>query len=753
MLIFRLQAWRFLAINPALQYNKVSSYTYSTSLFCNDKMTETKRKKSGILVLILVLFATMICSAGVVVQPVYADEEKAEAQGQVSLILTADMHAQVQPVEWTEGGETTSTGGFAAVAAVIEQLRGEWPSSLVLDGGGFTMGSAYQTIELNKAPELMLMGQMGYDAFTFGDREFGFGSVGLASMLNNASTGGEPTTTKWVTDAKTNTTKVATAEGWEMPKAVGMNIDWNATLTDEKYAEDADGLKTAFDRYGVQDYVIFKKDGIRIAVFGLMGKDAIASAPDSGVVFRDPIDYAKDVVDEITRNKEADMIVCLSHSGIQDPDGEGDAAEDIELAKAIPQIDVILSAHTHTAMETPITVGTTTIVAVGADTLTVGHLVLDQTEDGYVVNTYDLLGVDDSVGTVKAIQKAADAYKDDITESYFSKYGYKYDQVLVKNQVAFAPIGSLGAGVGEELLGDLIADAYSYAVCKAEGDGAQVDVTIVPRNKIVASLGEGKITAADAYRVLSLGTGPDGKAGYPLVDFYLTGKELKTLADVDVSVGAEDPDARMYFSGLVYSFNTHRMIYNRTMDHQLMTGDGQLVELESKKLYRVVTDLNTAETLKQTAGGSSGMLSVIPKDAEGHTVIEFDRRTISNGKKKSGELKAWYALASYLDSFEKGVIPQSYHSLQNRKIDRTGLSPVQLLKQPNRFTVWLVFLILLPIALIILIVILFRRHRHVQRGYKRSMFGSAAFRPNGGKPVFKGRKVNRKKLHKWNGRY
>ena len=78
---------------------------------------------------------------------------------------------------------------------------------------------------------------------------------------------------------------------------------------------------------------------------------------------------------------------------------------------------------------------------------------------------------------------------------------------------------------------------------------------------------------------------------------------------------------------------------------------------------------------------------------------------------------------------------------------------MQLLKQPNRFTIWLLFLILLPIALIVLIIILFRRHRHVQRGYKRSMFGSAAFRPNGGKPVFKGRKVNRKKLHKWNGRY
>lgn len=750
MLIFQLQAWRFLAINPALQYNKVSSYTYPAILLCKDEMAETKRRKSGILILILVLLASM-CSVGFDVQSVYAEKDKAE--GQVSLILTADMHAQVQPVAWTENGETTSTGGFAAVAAVIDQVRGEWPASVVLDGGSFSMGSPYQTIEMNKAPELTLMGQMGYDAFTFGDREFGFGPVGLASMLNNASKGGKPSVLKRVTDVKTNSTKVVTKEGWEMPKAVGTNIDWRATLEEEKYKDDASGLQTAFNRYGVQDYVVLERDGIRIAVFGLMGKDAIASAPDSGVVFRDPVDYAKDVVGEITRNDEADMIVCLSHSGIQDPKGDGDAAEDIELAKAIPEIDVILSAHTHTATETPITVGTTTIVSVGADTLRVGHLVLDRTEDGYTVNTFELLGVDDSVKPVKAIQKAADAYKDDITKSYFSKYGYKYDQVLAENETAFTPIGSFGAGPGEESLGDLIADAYSYAVRRAEGDGSSVDVTIVPRAAVSASLGEGPVTAADAYRVLSLGTGPDGKAGYPLVDFYLTGKELKTLADVDISVAADDPDNRLYFSGLVYSFNTHRMIYNRTMDHRLMTADGQLVELQNKKLYRVVTDLHTAETLKQIAGGSSGMLSVVPKDDEGHTVIEFDRRIIQNGEEESGELKAWYALASYIDAFEGDVIPSVYHATQSRKIDRTGLSPVQLLKQPNRFTIWLLFLILLPIALIVLIIILFRRHRHVQRGYKRSMFGSAAFRPNGGKPVFKGRKVNRKKLHKWNGRY
>ena len=38
------------------------------------------------------------------------------------------------------------------------------------------------------------------------------------------------------------------------------------------------------------------------------------------------------------------------------------------------------------------------------------------------------------------------------------------------------------------------------------------------------------------YNSFSLGTGKDGLAGYPLISAYLTGKELKTVAEVDASI-------------------------------------------------------------------------------------------------------------------------------------------------------------------------------------------------------------------------
>jgi len=712
-----------------------------------------KIRRIGIALLVMMVVCGTLWGTGFSVLPeasaagtVYADAEE-ESLGQVSLILTSDMHDHIQPVVWTQGGETTATGGFAPVKTLIDQIRSEWPDSLVLDAGGFSMGTSYQTIEPAEAPALMLMGQMDYDVTTLGAHEYGFGPDGLTDMLNAAQTGGQETVIKSAYDETTKSSKTVTTEGWDMPAVVGSNIDWDAALADELLAENAGVLRAAFDRYGVQDYVIIRRGGIRIAVFGLMGYDAVAQVPDSGVVWQDPVDYAKQVVSEIESNGEADMIICLSQGGMTE-----DGGEDAALAEAVPGIDVILSGNAKAASEAPVTVGTTTIVSVGCDAQYVGHLVLDRTSEGYVNPVFELLPVDGSVSGDAAIQTAADAYKKDIDSAFFSKYGYTGEQVLANNEAAFTPIGSFGSQPGEESLANLIADAYAYAVRTAEGDAEPVDVAIVPAGAVQASVDEGPVTAAEVYDVLSMGTGPDGLPGYPLVSFYLTGKELKTLADVDISVGQDDPAARMYFKGLVYSFNTHRMIYNRTMDHRLMAEDGSLTELDKKKLYRVVTDLHTAETLKQTAGGSKGMLSVVPKDAEGHTVIEFDR-CIVPADENGGELKAWYALASYIDAFEGDVVPAAYHEPLGRKTDKTSLSPVQLFKQPNRFSAALAFLILLPIVIVILIIVLYRRHRHVQRGYKRSMFGSAAFRPNGGKPVFKGKKINRKKLHKWTGRY
>ena len=47
--------------------------------------------------------------------------------------------------------------------------------------------------------------------------------------------------------------------------------------------------------YGAEEYVVIERGGVKIAVFGLFGKEADDYAPESGTYLRDPVEAAKDV--------------------------------------------------------------------------------------------------------------------------------------------------------------------------------------------------------------------------------------------------------------------------------------------------------------------------------------------------------------------------------------------------------------------------------------------------------------------------
>jgi hypothetical protein len=65
------------------------------------------------------------------------------------------------------------------------------------------------------------------------------------------------------------------------------------------------------------------------------------------------------------------------------------------------------------------------------------------------------------------------------------------------------------------------------------------------------------------------------------------------------------------------------------------------------------------------------------------------------------ELKAWYALASYIDSFENDQVPEYYGQTHGRKTEIDSWNPIELLKQPNNIA----FIAAAAVAVIVLIVI------------------------------------------------
>jgi 5'-nucleotidase/UDP-sugar diphosphatase len=66
------------------------------------------------------------------------------------------------------------------------------------------------------------------------------------------------------------------------------------------------------------------------------------------------------------RAEGADVIIAMSHSGVREPEsGPITEGEDIDLARAVPEIDVVVGGHTHTFVRTAIIANGTPVVQAG----------------------------------------------------------------------------------------------------------------------------------------------------------------------------------------------------------------------------------------------------------------------------------------------------------------------------------------------------------------------------------------------------
>ena len=354
-----------------------------------------------------------------------------------------------------------------------------------------------------------------------------------------------------------------------------------------------------------------------------------------------------------------------------------------------------------------------------------GHVVLEKDGDRYKLKSYKLVPLDESIRGDASVDEELGKYRALVDKEYFGDYGYSVQQVIAQNDIAFTPIEEFGLTQGEEPLGNLIADSYKYAVARAAGNksgqnensraGSKVsgtdengaDITAVPGGVIRGSLFRGDVTVADAFNILSLGYGKDGSSGYPLVKVYLTGRELKDAAEVDASISNFMGVARLYSSGLEYSWNDNRLILNRAVDVMFNDGTGK-TELEDDRLYSVVADLYSCQMLGSVKAKSFGLLKIDPKDSSGNPITDFEDHIIyDNGR----ELKAWFALASYIDSFENDKIPEYYSKTQGRKTEIDSKNPIELLKQPNKVALIILAAAVVLILLIIAAVVLTKKHR------------------------------------------
>ncbi len=633
------------------------------------------------LLLALLLAVSSLLSLSLCLFPASAEDK---TDGEITILFTHDLHSHLLPaVNETGGGEY---GGYARLMTAIHAQKAIDPNAILVDGGDFSMGSLFQTAYPTSAIELRMMGAMGFDATTFGNHEYDYLQSGLKSML-----------------------EAAVESGDTLPAIVCANY---LPPQEDQEGYDAE-LWEAYNAYGVKDYTILERGGVYYVLFGIFGFDADACAPNSGMILEDPAEKAAATVKAAVAECESaygvhPVVVCLSHSGTDH--GEG---EDYELAKAVDGIDVIISGHTHTTLSAPIEVNGTLIVSAAEYGRNLGVLKLTQSGDSVTLKSYELIPINETVADDPAIAALVEGFKADVEGDYLSKYGYTFDQVLVNNPYTFDTVKQVYATQHESTLCNIFSDAYKRAV--EQVTGKKVDVAITAAGVIRGSLPVGDVTVSDVFNAASLGVGTEGE----LIGIYVTGKDLKNAIELDASVQPLMTSAQLFMSGVEYSFNRYRMIFNKVDYAMLQNGDGTLTEIDDDKLYFVVAGMYMGQMLGSVEETSMGILTVTPRDENGNPIATGDLVNYVVKDENGNPLKEWFAIADYLDSME-GELDSHYAEPDGRKVVYKSLNPVKLLRNANIFTYIALALILILIAVIALIV------RAIVRKRKRKKAAKAA---------------------------
>ena len=332
-----------------------------------------------------------------------------------------------------------------------------------------------------------------------------------------------------------------------------------------------------------------------------------------------------------------------------------------------------------------------------------------QKADGrWEMTDYKLRVITPAIPLDETTQAKIDTFMDMVDASYLEQFGYTRTQVLAENDVVFSTSP----------------DLYSIDT----GDDHPVDVAVVPAGCVRDTFAQGDITVEDVFNAYSLGIGLDGVPGYPLISVYLTGAELKTAAEIDASVSDFMPAARLYMSGLNFSFNPHRIILNKVTKVKIIDASGNEADLQDDKLYRVVCDLYSGQMLGAVTDVSYGILSIQPKFADGTPIENIEDAIITTADGR--ELKAWAAIAGYLDSLPDtdgdgiGNVPESYKNAQNRKEVLDSKNIVDLVKNPNKYAVIIVLIVIVILVLVFLL--FFLPIRAILRYRKRKKAAAAS---------------------------
>jgi len=549
----------------------------------------------------------------------------------ITIIHTNDLHSRLAGYSPESAyspltiNDDNTVGGFARIATIIKQGRDTGEGvTLVLDAGDFLMGTLFQGLEETTGFQLRLMKHMGYDAVAIGNHEFDFGPAKLSSIVSSASNRGP----------------------------IPQLLLGNAVFDKNDSADDS--LESLFDSGIISRTAVIVKEGIRIGVFSLLGKVADENAAFAPPVsFSNQVKSARKMVSQL-RNENCDIIICLSHSGLEPGEDGGWEGEDVELAKKVEGIDIIISGHTHTTLNKPVVEGSTIIVQTGEYGKNVGKMTLKMEEGKILLEDYDLIPVNDLIEGDAEVNTMIEEQKKLVTSEILSTLGLRYD-TKVAEAGYLLECNEQGDFI-ESNLGPFVADAIHYYINRHLPEGT--DISMVAVGVIRDNIIPGVQGPADIFRIMSMGMGNDNIPGYPLAELYVSGRELKSILEILQVAYRSAPSNYCFYSGLRVESNPEKGLLRKIQKIDIVKSDGtsEQVDLKSKggRLYSITANSYMLQFIGIIKKMSFGLINVVPKDINGNRITDMNTTVIDINPGIDGiqEGKEWLAILEYLSSMD-----------------------------------------------------------------------------------------------------
>lgn len=447
-------------------------------------------------------------------------------------------------------------GGFARQVTKVKEVRSNRDNVLFLNGGDFYQGTVWYTLHRWQIVA-DLVNKLSIDVMSLGNHEFDDGLKGLFPFLENLK-----------------------------PKVVVCNINSSKIPRFSEY---------------VRPSVIVEVGGERIGVIGYLTPETKFLSSAGELEFEDEVDCIKREANRLASEEGLKIIMAVGHSGF---------AVDQDIAREVPEIDIVVGGHTNTFLYTgdPPSVeepqGPYPFVVTredGSQALVVqdfafgkymGYLEVRFDDDGKVTGwSGNPILLDSSV--------EEDTETLELLEPYAQEVKRRVRQTVGKTNVLLRG-DRLTCRMRECNLGNFLADASLDFFIEQPTEKGWNFVAIALWNSggIRASIDEringGNITLEDVLAVAPFGNTMDVVA--------LKGKHLREVLEHSVRdydpYAIDPPGSLLQVSGLRLTYNMSQPIGSRLIEAYARCADcrvPQFLPLEDEHVYEVVMNTYMAK--------------------------------------------------------------------------------------------------------------------------------------------------------------